>query len=137
MSTGWNCTAVPVRSIRQSPEWRPNMNNDFSSYLWVPIACLCLWPVCLSAQSSDIAQNLADCKNGWGTCDRSRLSESESAEVALSEHRRDVANCRNGYDSCDRSKLSEAEVIALAVADHRQNVSDCTSGTTSCDPSRL
>jgi hypothetical protein len=112
------------------------MKINRSKYLWAQVACLSLWPVLLCAQSSDLAQNLADCKNGWESCDRSRLSESESADVARFEHRRNVASCRNGYDSCDRSKLTEPEAIALAVADHQQNVSNCKNGTSPCDPSR-
>jgi hypothetical protein len=104
------------------------MKINFSQYFWLQIACLSLLPIPAGAQSSDLAQNLADCKNGRESCDRSRLSESGLAEVALSRHQRDVANCRNGYNSCDRSKLSESEAIALAVADHKQNVSNCAMG---------
>src|SRR5438477_2673119 len=108
-----------------------------SKYLLVPVACMSLWPIILFADPSDRAQNLADCKSGWETCDRSKLSQSESADVALSDHRRDVANCRNGYDSCDHSKLTRREAVALAVADHERNGSDCAMGLSSCDPSRL
>jgi group II intron maturase len=56
------------------------------------------------------------------TCDPSKLSPSESADVALAGHGRNVSNCRNGYDSCDHSNLTQQETIALALADHQQNV---------------
>ena len=118
------------------PREAADMRVNVSKHRFMQLACLSFWPILLCAQSSDV-QNLANCKNGWETCDRSRLNASQSAEVAASEHRRDVAKCRNGYDSCDRSKLSESEAISLAVADHQRNVSDCTTGITSCDPSRL
>ena len=82
------------------------MKINLSKSRWAQVVCLSLWPVLLCAQSSDLAQNLADCKSGWESCDHSRLSQSESADVALIEHRHNVANCRNRYDSCDHSKLS-------------------------------
>ncbi len=46
-------------------------------------ACFGFWPILLVAQSSDATQNLADCKNGWESCDRSKLSQSEFADVAM------------------------------------------------------
>jgi hypothetical protein len=113
------------------------MKINLSKYRWAQLASLSLWPILLCAQSSDLAQNLADCMHGWQSCDHTRLSPSESADVALAEHRLNTRNCRNGYDSCDRSKLTEPEAIALAVADHRQNVSNCKNGTNPCDPLRL
>jgi hypothetical protein len=96
------------------------MKFSLSKRRRVLAACLGFWPVLLFAQSSDVTQNLGDCKNGFASCDGSRLSESESADVARAEHRRNVSNCRNGYDSCDHSKLTEPEAIAWAVADHQE-----------------
>jgi hypothetical protein len=110
------------------------MKINPSKYRWAQIACLSLWPILMCGQSSDRAQNLADCKNGMESCDRSRF---ELTDVAHSQHVQNVTNCRNGYDSCDRSKLTEREAIALAVADHERNVSDCTMGLSSCNPSQL
>jgi hypothetical protein len=34
------------------------------------------------AQSMDPSLNLEACKNGWASCDRSRLTQMEAAEVA-------------------------------------------------------
>lgn len=48
------------------------MKINLSKYRWAQLACLSLWPILLCAQSSDLAQNLADCKSGWESCDRSR-----------------------------------------------------------------
>ena len=90
------------------------MEMSVRKYYWAQLAFLSLWPILLHAQSSDRAQNFADCKKGWGTCDRSKLSQSELTDVALAAHQRNVADCRNGFDACDHSKLSEPEAIALA-----------------------
>src|SRR5689334_21094515 len=96
--------------------------------LWGQIACLILWPILLSAQASDLVQNLADCKNGRETCDRSRLTQAQSVEVARADQQRNLSNCRDGVEACDHSKLSEREATALAVADYQHNVSNCESG---------
>jgi len=49
----------------------------------IQAVCFSFWPILVFAQSSDLTQNLADCKNGWESCERSKLSESELADVAL------------------------------------------------------
>jgi len=103
----------------------------------VSVGCFSFWSILAFAQSSDLTSNLANCKAGRETCDRSKLSQSEATEVAVAVHRQNVVNCRNGYHSCDRSKLTEPETIALAVADHERNVSDCNQGMLSCDRSKL
>jgi len=63
------------------------MKINLSKYRWAQVACLSLLPILVCAQSSDLAQNLADCVNGWQSCDHSKLSVSESADVAVAEHR--------------------------------------------------
>ena len=100
-------------------------------------ALLTFSPMLAFAQSSDIGDNLANCKAGRESCHSSKLTPAESVEVALAAHARNVATCRTGYGACDRSKLSESEVTALAVADHQRNVTDCNQGTHSCDTSKL
>jgi hypothetical protein len=105
---------------------------------WVQVVCLSLVPILGFAQSSsDLAQNLEACKNGLADCDRSRLTQAQSADVARGDQQRNLSNCRDGVDSCDRSKLSEREATALAIADHQRNVSDCNAGMRSCDRSKL
>src|SRR5689334_10823717 len=101
------------------------MKAPLRKCLLAPVACLSLWPIVVLAQASEPVQNLADCKAGRESCDHSRLSPSQSADVAFARHGRNISDCRNGYDSCDHSKLSEPESIALAVADHQRNVSNC------------
>jgi hypothetical protein len=54
------------------------------------VACLSLWPILAFAQSSDLAQNLEACKAGRDICDRSRLTASETMDVALAAHGRNV-----------------------------------------------
>src|SRR6202008_1529743 len=109
---------------------RKNMKARVRKYLWAQAACLslCLSPILAFAQSSDPSQNLAACKAGRDSCDRSKLSQSEATEVRLAAHMRNVTNCRDGYESWDRSKLSEPETIALAVADHQRNGTNCNDG---------
>src|SRR5271155_1744403 len=106
-------------------------------HFWVRVAGLCLCPIWALAQSPDVAHNLEACKAGLVICDRSRLSQSESEDIALAVHARNTANCRNGYDSCDHSQLTEPEATALAVAEHRRNVSACDDGMQSCDRAKL
>jgi len=78
------------------------MKVRFRKYLRTQVAFLSLWPMLAFAQSSDLSQNLAECKAGRDACDRSKLSQSEASDVALAAHMRNVVNCRNAYDSCDR-----------------------------------
>src|SRR5947207_14919589 len=70
------------------------MKVSLRKCLLVQVACLGLWPILLFAQSPDLAQNLVDCRNGRETCDPSKLSPSQSADVALAGHGRNVSNCR-------------------------------------------
>jgi hypothetical protein len=66
------------------------MNISLRKCLGKQVACLRLWPILACAQSSDLSSNLANCKAGRDTCDRSKLSQSEAAEVALVVHRQNV-----------------------------------------------
>src|SRR5882762_3155548 len=104
---------------------------------WSLTSSLSLFPVLASGQASDRDHNLSACQQGWAGCDRSKLSPSEAAEVALTDHRQNVSDCRDGLKSCDRAKLGDAERTALAVADHQNNVTACNDGIQSCDRSRL
>ncbi len=113
------------------------MKITIRTLLWALIACLGLWQALVFAQSTDNKQNLLACKKGWEACDRSTLTQSGSAEVAVADHARAVSNCRNGLESCDHSKLTGPEGTALAVTDHERNVSNCKDGLASCDHSRL
>ena len=70
------------------------MKVSLRKCLLVQVACLGLWPILLFAQSPDLAQNLVDCRNGREICDPSKLSPSQSADVALAGHGRNVSNCR-------------------------------------------
>ena len=113
------------------------MKINLHGSLCAQLACLILWPALSLAQSSDLVQNLGDCKAGRVTCDRSRLSLSQAAELDATDRERNVSNCRNGFRDCDHSKLTGPQAIALAVADHQRNVSACKDGMASCDPARL
>src|SRR5579872_6141359 len=113
------------------------MKVNLRGCLWTQLACLMLWSALSLAQSSDPRQNLEACKAGRDTCDRSKLSPAQAAELDATSRERNVSNCRNGFDSCDHAKLTAPQAIALAVANHQRNVSDCKDGVASCDPSRL
>ena len=88
------------------------MKTSTRRYLGAQIACITLWPVLVIAQSSDLAQNLSACKNGWASCDRFKLTQTESEAVAVTSHQREVSNCRNNFSSCDHSKLTGPEAAA-------------------------
>ena len=75
------------------------MKATLQKCLLAPVACLSLWPILAFAQASDPVQNLADCKAGGESCDRSRLSPSQLSDVAFARHGRNISDCRNGYDS--------------------------------------
>ena len=84
------------------------------------------------------AANLSACKNGWTSCDRSRLTLAQMTEVTLARagaERLRIAG--TGLNPCDQWKLTETEAIALAVAVYDRNVSNCKAGFTPCDHSRL
>jgi len=61
------------------------------------------------SNTSEHQRNVSDCRNGWGTCDRSQLSDREATALAVAEHRRNVSNCDNGFSSCDHSRLTAAD----------------------------
>src|ERR1051326_9580579 len=64
------------------------------------LLCIGLLRMAALAQLPVQEQNLSDCKDGSGTCDRSLLSASERAQLAVAEHQRNVVDCRNGSESC-------------------------------------
>jgi hypothetical protein len=70
------------------------MKITMRTLLWALVACLGFWHGLVFAQSSDNKQNLWACKNGWEACDRSKLTQSESAELTMAEHQRKALNCR-------------------------------------------
>lgn len=102
------------------------MLSNLRKCLWVQALCLSLWPILAFGQSSDLSRNLDACKSGSQSCDRSKLSSAQLADITSSAHARNVVNCRNVSSSCDLAKLTEPETIALAVANHQRNVSDCS-----------
>ena len=71
------------------------------------------WQGTLLAQQSDHEDNLWACKNGFGSCNRSDLTDLESHDIAVSLHQRNVAACRAGETSCDRNQLTALETEAV------------------------
>ena len=66
------------------------MKNNLRKYLQMQAASLSLLSVLVFAQPSDLAENLAACKNGRDSCDRSKLTQSESVALTLADHARNV-----------------------------------------------
>jgi len=77
-----------------------------STRAWLYLACLSLWPASLLAGAPASTPNFLACKQGASSCDRSRLTLSESTELARADHARNVGDCRNALAGCDRSRLS-------------------------------
>src|SRR4029077_6607906 len=122
---------------RHRLERRRRMKVNNRRLLWALVACLGSWHALVFAQSPDNKQNLLACKNGWEACDRSKLTQSELAEVAVTDHVRTVSDCRSGLESCDHSKLTGPEATALVGAERQRNFSDCRDGRETCDNSKL
>ena len=81
--------------------------------------------------------NFDACKLGLYSCDHSRLTTSELAVVAESDHQRNFNACKLGLYSCDRSRLATSELAVVAESDHQRNFSACKLGLYSCDASQL
>src|SRR5229473_3304350 len=113
------------------------MKVTLSRRLWAHVACLSLWPVILFAGTPDPAINLSACKNGWPSCDHSRLTLTGVTEVALAEHARNVRSCRDGLNSCDHSKLTRGGAPVWAVALYARNVWNGGDAIPSAERTRL
>src|ERR1044071_6514961 len=46
--------------------------------------------------TADHQYNVAACRNAWKSCDRSKLTESETIALAVAEHSHNVSNCKSG-----------------------------------------
>ena len=85
------------------------------------------------AQSS----NFNACNFGLYGCDRSKLTPSELATVAESDHQRNFSACNFGLYGCDRSKLTTSELVTVAESDHQRNFNACNLGLYGCNRSQL
>src|ERR1700757_3011260 len=82
-----------------------------------------------SAQSpSDHQRNLSDCRDGFSSCDRTKLSEVERTALAVAEHQNNVTACNEGLRSCDHPRLTLSEARAASAAGRLRNLSDCKDG---------
>src|SRR5438132_505968 len=112
------------------------MKINLSKYRCAQVACLSLWPILLCAQSSDLAQNIGDCQDGFGACERSKLTPSELMGVDIALRRRNLSDCKSGW-TCDRSRLTSSETIEVNAAEHQRNVQNCENSWADCDHSKL
>ena len=130
--------AEPIRAVAGLAAHPGAKSGRLAARPWVYLACLSLWPACLSAATPDAAANLSACKNNWSSCERSRLTLTEMTEVTLAARSRNLASCREGLSRCDEKKLSRAEAIARGEAAARtRNVLACQEGRDNCDHSLL
>jgi len=53
--------------------------------------------------------NFDACRYGYASCDASRLTASEQAQVAVAAHARNFTACQYGYYGCDPSQLTTEE----------------------------
>ncbi|MGA2336749.1 MAG: hypothetical protein ABSG08_15385 [Terriglobales bacterium] len=81
--------------------------------------------------------NFDACRYGYASCDASRLTASEQAQVAVAAHARNFTACQYGYYGCDPSQLTTEERSQVAVAAHARNFTACQYGYYGCDPSQL
>ena len=72
------------------------------------VACATLGASLVHATTPD-PTNLAACRIGLSSCDRSRLTLLEMSELAREARARNLSNCRNGHKPCDQGKLSSGE----------------------------
>jgi hypothetical protein len=80
---------------------------------WVHVAWLSLLPVSSFAGTADLAANLSACKNGWISCQRSRLTLAKVTEVTLAGRARNLTACLNRRGYCDRSRLTPSEAASI------------------------
>lgn len=75
-----------------------------------------------------LQRNVENCKNGWSSCDQSKLTGAEAKDAKLAEHRRNVENCVDGLEPCDRSTLTTREANAVSDSVHERNSRNCMGG---------
>ena len=49
----------------------------------------------MSAQSPNHEQNVFACKNGWDSCDRTVLTQTDKDEVAAAKHQQNISDCKS------------------------------------------
>jgi|SRR5437588_1097229 len=84
---------------------------------------------------------------GYGSCNRSTLSETESKEVADTdseaervvrpEKELNLLRCKTGSSMCDRSLLTPSEKEEVANLDRERDLPACQCGDGRCDKSLL
>jgi hypothetical protein len=94
-------------------------------------------PETVAVALADHKRNLADCRMGAASCDRSKLTPAEDNALTVVWHQHNVSDCMEGWGACDRSKLTPSEANGVAEAERRRNISNCIQGWSACDQSKL
>ena len=90
-----------------------------------------------SAAATSGTQNLRDCMDGFGTCDRSLLTNTQAAQIADLQHDQNLRACLSGYGECNRSALTAGESKEVATFEQRRNALTCETTTGGCEKSLL
>lgn len=109
--------------------------SEHNFFFQVAVLCFIFLSAVLSAQQADMSdhqRNVSDCRNGWGYCDRSKLSEAELTALMVAEHQRNVSNCENGFTSCDHSRLTVKEAQRVSAMERDRRVEDCKIAVEPC-----
>jgi hypothetical protein len=93
------------------------MKVTVSRNVWA-LAGLSLFPALLLAGTPDPAANLSACKNGWPSCDRSRLTLSGVTEVAIAKHARKL---RLTGSEAREVALTDRQAYTLAAAERARS----------------
>jgi hypothetical protein len=80
-----------------------------------------------------LRQNLAQCLNGYATCDRSLLTPDQTEQVHRSDLSRNLQACLNGYATCDRRLLASDQTEQVHRSDLSRNLQACLNGYATCD----
>src|ERR1041385_3446838 len=72
------------------------MKINLRNILWVQVACLCLCPAFLSAQTADLNKGPAVCSSNTEVCEQSKMIQSSASQskAETADHQYNVAACR-------------------------------------------
>src|SRR5437588_659895 len=98
------------------------------------VVLLTFWSLLATCQ---LSSNFNACRYGYASCDLSRLTKDEQAQVGVAAQARNFNACRYGYASCDSSRLTTDEQGQVAVAAQAHNFNACRYGFATCNRALL
>jgi hypothetical protein len=91
----------------------------------------------MASTASTRAQNLRDCLDGFGKCDHSLLTGTQTREIANLHHDQNLWVCLSGNGECDHSALSPEESKNVATVEQRRNALTCETTIGVCNQALL